>query len=322
VEYLMLRAMQGDFDGTRKALEPYLGKKRSEEPLIREAVGRGLFQGGQLREAVDQVEEWLKLEPRNPRAHLLRGKMHLHSGNNSFARTSLETALSLNPDDCEVRFQLASVLLQLGLYAPASQQLEFIRRNDRGSARKCDPFQVRIRLSLAYRHLKGKEDEADACCDEALKLKPEDPSGWEEKALVAQARGNAAEALQLLEHILEIDKLFVPAYLQLSQCCRSLGRHAEADRYLADFEILDRDVKRFAHITNQLKQTPRDVDLLAEAGEIMFANGRSEYGLNYLNKALKEDPEHARSHAILAKYYLRMGSLEQAAQHLARAGAH
>jgi tetratricopeptide (TPR) repeat protein len=318
-EYLLLRTMQGDIKA-RQLLEPYLKKEGREKALIYEATSHAWLKTGHSGNARQEADVWIALEPENARAYVARARSHLRVGNTSFAKPDLETAVKLAPDDDEARFLLADALLSQHFPEQAVKHFERLRQASASSP--VSHMLVLLRLGECYRNIPGQREKASACIDEVLEAYPDHPLALQVKGNLAFDAKKYADAASIFERILAADGLFFTCYLDLSSCYRELGQLADAGRCLEMFQSLDRDLKQLTELTDtKLKMSPHDADLLYEVGQIYLRNGRTFQALDYLNRALVEDPQHAATHRLLADYYGKLGEFEMQRQHVPNAGA-
>ena len=69
-----------------------------------------------------------------------------------------------------------------------------------------------------------------------------------------------------------------------------------------------------------ISAAPRDPEHRREMGELFLRNGRDAEGLRWLESALRQDPDHAPTHATLAAHYEKAGRPDLAAGHRSAAG--
>jgi uncharacterized protein YjbI with pentapeptide repeats len=88
--------------------------------------------GTDLREALQYADQAVRLSKRNARAHNMRGFILYMLGEPAAARTALETARTLAPDDAEIAYHLSLVYQQLG---DADKATIYRSQSERGSYR-------------------------------------------------------------------------------------------------------------------------------------------------------------------------------------------
>ena len=72
---------------------------------------------------------------------------------------------------------------------------------------------------------------------------------------------------------------------------------------------------RATEITRRLISDPSNAELRCEAGAIMMDAGLKKEGADWLNTALKCDPNHSQTHELLASYYAEIGNHSLAGRH-------
>jgi cytochrome c-type biogenesis protein CcmH/NrfG len=117
-------------------------------------------------EALTELNEELKVDPRSAQANYEMGEVYRKHGQMDDAVTAFRKALEINPAATPARLGLAKALLQLGQKAEALAALE--------PAAKTDPDDPSVHFLLAqiYREL-GRTDDAAKEQDEFKRLRPE-----------------------------------------------------------------------------------------------------------------------------------------------------
>jgi len=149
-----------------------------------------------------------------------------------------------------------------------------------------------------------QEDEAQACA--AL-------------ARIEREEGRLERSIALFSRALELDPNDFNNRLNFSGALSAAGQPqlAEQQRTLAK-EATDRH-ERLLEVLQKIEQAPEDADLRCQAGEILLEQGLVETGLQWLETALKLNPQHPATHRALADYYRRQGADGEADQHEALA---
>jgi tetratricopeptide (TPR) repeat protein len=120
-----------------------------------------------------------------------------------------QAAVTTLPLQLEFRNELASLLIDLGRYAEARQQLEFILREN--------PEHVSAWVNLGYLTMVALQDPAaaDRCYRTALALDPDHVQALINRAGTRVLDGDAKEARKLLEHALQVQPSNQQARLRL-----------------------------------------------------------------------------------------------------------
>src|SRR5207247_1050780 len=98
-------------------------------------------------------------------------------------------------------------------------------------------------------------------------------------------------------------------------CIQQTGTAAEAAEAEARWKQADADLKQVGELAKAIAAAPRDPELRRQMGELFLRNGRDAEGIRWLESALRERPDHVKTHEILAAYYDRTGRPDRAAEH-------
>lgn len=285
---------------------------------VYEALAKGYLRSFCWRDAWVCLEAWLQWRPDAPHARLMRGYLREQGGDAEAASEEYRAALHGLPSLGEARRRLARLLLQQNRVDEAREQLLArlaeapddgeawaglaqceVRRGDPQAARSAiaralaaelPPYQRGVVLGDLGRLLlaEGKTDEARTVLQQALALAPGEPQIHVHLATVLARAGQTEQA----------------AYHQ-----------QRAQQIRTEYE-------RVTELGRQLVHRPNDAGLRFQTGEILLRQGLREEALRWLASALRCDPLHGPTHALLAQYYAELGDEEQAAYHrLKAAGA-
>jgi tetratricopeptide (TPR) repeat protein len=181
--------------------------QRAQETVRRMLAGRlSVADFSRQREsALADLEKAVKLDPKQPDAHMLIAQLHLVPGGDvKRAREAIDKALESGLAAPAV--QIKALLVRAGLEEEMDKRLADINK-----ALELDPDNVTALLMRAgvYRE-KGEQDKALADADRALQLGPEVPAAIRTRAmlLTEQRRfGEAVEELQKLQRLAPRDTL-------------------------------------------------------------------------------------------------------------------
>jgi Flp pilus assembly protein TadD len=222
--------------------------------------------------------------------------------------------VSLDPADRRTRLALARMLLEAREPADeAAGHLEALDEPGRG-----DPA-VRVQLALC-REAQGKPDEAASLLDRVIADHPPDAKPLHYRGRLEMNRGRHADAVGFLRRAAEIDRSEVDILYSLFLCLQQTGPPEAAREAEARWKQTDADLKRVSEVSRLISASPRNADLRREMGELFLRNGRDADGLRWLESALRENPDHAPTHAALAAYYTRVGRPDLASRHRAASG--
>ncbi len=221
-----------------------LGPRPSAEPKARDLVMRAWgrifdFTPEALLEAGELAEQAIRLDPANPRAHIIRARAHLnrlwfgmiaHTDANVAMGLSLaETGVRLAPRDEWAHFCMA--------YA-----YEMAGRMEEAVAQCRKAIELNPNFSNGYSELgrslaaSGETGQAIEACRMALRLNPRDPSNWERHSTLALAHFAARDYEESLREALIAtqDRMIVPeGLIILAAASAALGNMDEARRAAA-----------------------------------------------------------------------------------------
>jgi predicted Zn-dependent protease len=118
---------------------------------LRLNLGMALQMAGKKREAIPQLQQAVRLDPRLAPAWLFLGSTHLELGDAVAAVRSLSTALDLEPDQQQARQMLADALFSLERFQEAATQYRELTNSDPENA------QPWYGLGRSYESLSSRE---------------------------------------------------------------------------------------------------------------------------------------------------------------------
>ena len=239
---------------------PHL-EKASADALL----GVALLEVGRAREALDKLEAVLEKRPDDPdllyylgqvhanlshqafdtlsakkpgsaRAQQARGEAALLAGNREAAEKHLRAALEIRSDLRGVHFGLGELYLGSGDFAAAEREFREEGRLNPGSAATA----YKLGMVLLNR---GELRAGIAELRRADALAPNMPETLLELGKATSAAGDMDAAERLLRAVLaqeQDSRLAEAAHFQLAQIYRKLGREADADREMKQFQEMRR----------------------------------------------------------------------------------
>lgn len=160
-------------------------------------------------EALKQVDQALRLKPKDGRLHLLRGHVYRKMRNHKEALKNYEKAVELNPEDPRGRSFLGSIQRMTGDLSGAKENLQY--------ALKVNPHNVEARISLGKifekaRAWKAAQKEYEKC----IEMVPADERGYVALSVLLITREQNDKARKLLARALEINPSFPETLFWLS----------------------------------------------------------------------------------------------------------
>jgi Flp pilus assembly protein TadD len=275
------------------------------------------------------------VDPARRELLLRRGLQSLADGIPDQAVRLLEKAREGDPSSGEIGVALGRAYLAADRYAAARELLEeiagspeatpaqrvearqvlselFLKEGDLAGARTaCAPLlgaspsarTLRIAGTIAYRE--GRQDEARARLEEAVRLDPSDAEAWTGLGLARLLPGDAAGAAAALEEAVRRDPENHTALSNLSKAYDRLGRAEEA-----------RAVRERYRAVYDLKSVRQKVGPLRARGVEAYDAGRMGEALRSFEEILALSPKDAQAHAQTGAVLLAMERHAEAERHL------
>jgi len=163
-------------------------------------MARAARHKGHRERAIAAFQEIVKLNPRDPDAHLQLGRLYQEQGQIERATNSFRAVARLRPGSAEACFRLGLCLLRQQQLDEALEQLE--------KAVKLDPENGRAhqRLGTIY-DKKGRGDEAIAALKRAVELEPDQVRYHQQLGFLYESAGRHEDAVACFKKVLELESL-------------------------------------------------------------------------------------------------------------------
>jgi tetratricopeptide (TPR) repeat protein len=320
LEWLLLDVQQGELDGVDRGLRARAAGDEEDAVLILEALARGYASRFWRTEAVECLNELLRLQPDHVEALLLRARLGeelVRAGRplpDYDPASDYQHAIALSPTFA-ARLGLAGALDRAGRPEDAGQIYEQLRGEQ--------PDNPQVLLGLARcRYALSDVEEARRLLEELLRQQPAHGAGLLERGRLELHAGRLAEAETWLRRAADAAVVAETGALRsLCQCLEAEHKDAEARRYGDRLQHNEAEMIRVNGRTFQANRAPDDVALrFAVAGELMHL-GREEDAVAALFVVVEQEPRHRQAHAALANYFTRTEQPRRAARHRLAASA-
>lgn len=308
LERALLAVQQGEGDGFLASLHRFVEEDHPEAVRILEVLVPFYLLRFQVHEAAWAVQQWIRREPERAAAWSSRGYVAERQRNPAEAIAAFRRAVELEPEADEARMHLARWLVDKNQPAEALGHLRTLR-DHRPKDAQVLYYLARTEFSL------GKKEEARRTLEDLLREHPQHAGGLAERGRLELSEGHLQPAERDLRKAAELSPSERDILYQLVLCLRRVGKDSEAEATDRRRLALEDDLDRLGKVTLAIAASPRDAELRRQAGEICLRHGRVTDGLNWLQSALREDPQHAATHRLLAEHYQRVGRLELARRH-------
>lgn len=256
----------GDEPAAWRTLEDLAARGPGAADGFREG-GRRLLDRRELPRAERHLRRAAELAPRDAEVLRLLARAHEAMGRAPDVRADLERLLALEPEDAPALLALARAELAAGEVQRARDGFGRYLR----AARARGP-DAAVEVSGTWREAGRAADALEAARDGALEHGRTGALALAEGLALADLR-RWAEAAQALGLVSPHDEAaFVPARLALAAALSRLGRHAEAERALAE----------------PLRAAPGDARLAGARAEVLERAGRAAEAAEVLDRAAAE----------------------------------
>ena len=273
--------LKGENEAANAYLDNFL-KAHPEHLAARKLLGMLKLKQGEPQGSVKVLQPAEQQGAKDPQYLALLGGAYLKMGKTDKAMQYLEQAAKLAPDAASIQSQLGLGYLALGESDKAVNRLE--------SAVEMDPELSQADMLLVQIHLRNKEyDKALAVIRKMLDRQASNPLAYNLMAAAYLGQKEYAKARDALKKALQLDPTFRPAHINLARL---------------DVRDGDLDSARRHYMAVLGLQTNHD-DAYLGLAQLEDKAGNKEKAVEWLSKALDENPGALRPGVLLTMYYLR-----------------
>jgi tetratricopeptide (TPR) repeat protein len=318
LERALLRAQQGELEGSEESLLAYLDRDDPEAPLILEGLIYGYLRTLRLDKARFYLQELLRLQPDNVQALVWRGQLKEQVMNFPSAREDYEEAIRLNPDFATARYYLVANLLWANQAGDAARHLAILE-----NTLAQNPL---IRLARAQCEIaQGQTEAGRQRLDDWLRTTPAtNPRRLEAlaaRANVALTLDHPAEAEQYARQALRLAPFDRQALYGLYRSLVAQGRQQEANQVQDQLDHVKKDMEFVSKASTQVGLSPHDLELRHHLGEAYLRLGRTNDALGWFLSVLDQDPAYQPTLQALVEYYEHAGDAQRTAEFRRRLAA-
>tara|TARA_B100001939_G_scaffold345708_1_gene362902 strand:- start:790 stop:3738 length:2949 start_codon:yes stop_codon:yes gene_type:complete len=278
----------GNLDEAREFLQEYL-KLEKNDIGARRVLGALELQAGDPMAASLVLVDAYREQPDNPTILTLLGMAYLEMGNVRKANYYFERVVSLLPTSAQGLTNLARGKMAAGSISEAIQNLIKAEQHNLDSTR------IKLLLAQAYQKA-GDHKKAIAIVEELKKQDPDSSFLHQLHAVAVGLDGQHDLARQSFEKALELDPENISAHI-----------------HLARMDLIAGDVRKaIDRIKGQLGRHPESVVLMTELGDLFTRAGQPEEALFWYKKAYSLDGETFATLAKLAEGYAAVEELDKA----------
>jgi tetratricopeptide (TPR) repeat protein len=306
-------AQQGNLGDIRQPLLEVVRTGATDETTeeIYEAFAKGCLSTYRLRDAWMCLDIWLQWRPDAPQALLMRAGLHEQLGDFEEACRDYRAVLAQRPGDREARVRLGQAL------AVRRRDEEALVEFQARLATASDDVDALLGAGQCARRL-GQPEMARRHIQAALPLaltSHQRGSALAEWGRLLLDEGQTEQALAALSQAVAILPGNSQIHHSLGTALARAGKRDQAQYHHARMQHLREQFDRMTEITRRLMTEPANADLRCEAGAILADAGLKKESADWLLTALKYDPQHRRTHELLAEYYAEEGHQTQAGRH-------
>ena len=181
-----------------------LAQKEGKDAPTKAEIAKLLMQSNKLKEAVDQAEQAIRLDPTNLNARILAGMCQRMLGNLKQAEAHFEAAHLLSPTNSQAINQLALTLIERPDDASHKRAQEFAELSARVNPKSGDAL-----AALGWVQYKmGRLSEATRTLMSSTTLGNMSPESYFFVANILREEGRTADAAKVLDSVLSADQPF------------------------------------------------------------------------------------------------------------------
>jgi predicted Zn-dependent protease len=313
LEWTMLRAEMGDLDTATEPLKAAVRRDPQQAPLVLEALAKGYMTMSRILDALRTVDNWLALEPDSVQAWVVRGRIHRQVGAAQEAAKDFQHVLERDPDYPHARWWLAQALTEFGRYDEAVAHLESLHRQNPNDV------DVRVQLAVCRQRMGHDEEARTLLDgvlaeqpDHGLALRARG-----QMALSAGQFADAETWLARAARVLPYDYKAQHALWECLRQ-QGKTEAAEVQRRRAD-TLYERRQRQSEILTHLMSQKPDDLALQCELGRLYIQLGNPDVGEAWLLNVLRLDETYQPALDALADYHHERGQEDQAEEYRRRA---
>lgn len=283
----------------------------SDGPEVCEAYIHHALANFRLENASRVLETWKSDFPDDFEPYYVEGKITSVLQRWGEAEELYKTVLESKPDHLGALQGLSEALMEQLRYEDSIPVLQRAIELERSA-------ESLAHLAHSLTQL-GKTEEALKVIQESQQEFPDDVRLDAEMGRLLTKLGRQAEAIPYLQAVVEQRPEETETRYVLAQALRATGQSQQAEGH---FRLVDQGTKallELSRLTLHVVDNPADVETRYRVAEITWKWKSRRDGEAWLMSVLEFDPEHAATHALLAKHFELTGNQDKAAYHALRA---
>jgi tetratricopeptide (TPR) repeat protein len=295
-ERILASAQSADLDKARPHLSKLLEDPRGDEREICEAYVIGFIQFQLNDSAIQLVRAWQQDFPNDARPHYLEGIIYTSMSVNKEAEQCFLNALKIDPKYYAAAMEIADVLLEL---KNTERALKYLKLAEEDPLLSTDSY---VAQAHCYRML-GQSDKAEKILRIVLQKIPDHYAASNELGRILVVDRRYAEAIPLLQPIVDKDELLTDPRQSLAMALRGEGRLEEAQTH---FDAVE-DIKNHLATANQIVETissgPDSITDRLTVAEIFWKYGSEQDAMVWMRTAYLLNSKYLPTLELLLSYY-------------------
>jgi tetratricopeptide (TPR) repeat protein len=250
MELIEIYSVTGDLDKAAATVSVLRGLEPTDEAILYSAyrVYSDLTAESMLSLSV--------VAPNSARVHQMMAHELAKQGHSAEAIANYRAALKIDPQLPGLHFELAEML-----NTPSVPNGQDEAESEYKAALEVNPLDEQSECRLGDIAVRRNDlNEATERYTRALQLQPDDPQANLGLAKVLMTMGQPQKALPLLEHAVQLDPTDAVAHFRLSTLYRQLGRTADAENELAQYQKYKDMKEKLRSLYQEMRLAPAKED--------------------------------------------------------------
>jgi tetratricopeptide (TPR) repeat protein len=289
--------------------------------------GRALVERGQYVEAVQQLQQSIRVDPEASHSQNAIGLAFWKQNLFPAAIPPLQQAITLSPQWNYPRYTLALIYLEERRYDESEQMFQQALQND------AEDSTAHHGLGQLYALL-GRFDEADARLQQAVQFNPGNAYAYNTYGKLQQRRGRIPEAEQMFRLAIRLEPDEPAFRASLADLLRANGRVPEAqtvfgqiaNQATGNMQVLqsysdflasqNRTPEAMTLFQQAIRKSAKDANLRVLYGAFLKTHGQAKEAENQYKEGVKISKTNAFAHHELASLYIEQKKVREAEKEL------
>ena len=295
-ERVLASAHSADLDTARPHLARLLEDPRGDEREICEAFVIGFIQFQLNDSAMELVRAWQQDFPNDARPHYLEGIIYKSININKEAEQCFLNALKVDPKYYAAAMEIADVLLEL---KNTDRALKYLKLAEEDPLLLIDSY---VAQAHCYRML-GQADKAEKILRIVLQKTPNHYAASNELGRILVVDRRYAEAIPLLQPIVDDDGLLTDPRQSLAMALRGEGRLEEAQAHFDAVENIKDNLATANQIVETIGSGPESIDDRLTVARLFWKYGSEQDAMVWMRTAYLLNSKYLPTLEFMLNYY-------------------